>query len=147
MPHKYEREIEEILKNMQRNEPQPSAGERRSRGFPRPAGGSGFHLGLSASELLFLLGIAFALAGACAVWFVGNQGGTPISAVLGMTGFVLFIAGLIVAFQASRRPPPPVWRGNVVEMKTHRRGPLDEIATQIRLLRLRLRYRRGRDPE
>src|SRR3954447_23867064 len=91
MPHKYEREIEEILKNMQRNEPQPSAGERRSRGFPRPAGGSGFHLGLSASELLFLLGIAFALAGACAVWFVGNQGGTPISAVLGMTGFVLFI--------------------------------------------------------
>ena len=36
---------------------------------------------------------------------------------------------------------------NVVEMKTHRRGPLDEIATQLRLLRLRLRYRRGRDPE
>jgi hypothetical protein len=32
-------------------------------------------------------------------------------------------------------------------MKTHRRGPLDEIATQLRLLRLRMRYRRGRDPD
>jgi hypothetical protein len=145
MPHKYEREIEEILKNMQRNEPQASSGE-RSRGFPRPAGGSGFRLGLSASELLLLLGVAMVLAGICARWFDGDQANI-VSGILGLTGFVLFIAGLIVAFQAARRPPPPAWRGNVVEMKTHRRGPLDEIATQIRLLRLRLRYRRGRDPD
>ncbi len=144
MPHKYEREIEEILKNMQRSEPESGVRE-RSRGFPRPAGG--LRLGLSASELLFLLGIAFALAGVCAMWFDGNHGGTPVSGILGVVGFILFIAGLIVAFQAARRPPPPAWRGNVVEMKTHRRGPLDEIATQLRLLRLRLRYRRGRDPE
>jgi hypothetical protein len=145
MPHKYEREIEEILRNMQRDEPESAAG--RSRGFPRPAGRSGFRLGLSTAEMLILLGIAFALAGVCVVWFDGNHGGTPISGILGLTGFVLFVAGLIVAFQASRRPPPPAWRGNVVEMKAHRRGPLDEIATQLRLLRLRLRYRRGRDPE
>ena len=143
MPHKYEREIEEILKNMQRNEPESDAG-RRSRGFPRPAGG--LRLGLSASELLFLLGIACALAGVCAMWFIGARA-NPVSGILGVVGFILFIAGLIVAFQASRRPPPTAWRGNVVEMKTHRRGPLDEIATQLRLLRLRLRYRRGRDPE
>jgi hypothetical protein len=144
MPHKYEREIEEILKNMQRNEPESGVRE-RSRGFPRSAGG--LRLGLSASEILFLLGIAFALAGVCAMWFEGNRGGTPVSGILGIVGFILFIAGLIVAFQAARRPPPPAWRGNVVEMKTHRRGPLDEIATQLRLLRLRMRYRRGRDPE
>jgi len=144
MPHKYEREIEEILKNMQRNEPESGARE-RSRGFPRPAGG--LRLGLSAAELLLLLGIAFALAGVCAMWFEGNRGGTLVSGILGIVGFILFIAGLIVAFQAARRPPPPAWRGNVVEMKTHRRGPLDEIATQLRLLRLRMRYRRGRDPE
>jgi hypothetical protein len=146
MPHKYEREIEEILKNMQRNEPESPTGG-RSRGFPRSASGSGLRFGLSASELLFLLGIAFALAGACVMWFDGAQGGNLISGILGLVGFILFIAGLIVAFQASRRPPPPAWRGNVVEMKTHRRGPLDEIATQLRLLRLRLRYRRGRDPD
>jgi hypothetical protein len=102
---------------------------------------------LSTSELLFLLSIAFVLAGACVMWFDGNKGGIPISGILALVGFVLFIAGLIVAFQASRRPPPTAWRGNVVEMKTRRRGPLDEIATQLRLLRLRLRYRRGRDPE
>jgi len=146
MPHKYEREIEEILKNMQRNEPESGASG-RSRGFPRSTGGSGPRFGLSASELLFLLGIAFALAGACVMWFDGAQGGNPISGILGLVGFILFVAGLIVAFQASRRPPPPAWRGNVVEMKTHRRGPLDEIATQFRLLRLRMRYRRGRDPD
>jgi hypothetical protein len=145
MPHKYEREIEEILKNMQRNEPESDAG-RRSRGFPRPAGGAGLGLGLSASELLFLLSIAFVLAGACAMWFDGARP-NYVSGVLALVGFVLFIAGLIVAFQAARRPPPTAWRGNVVEMKTHRRGPLDEIATQLRLLRLRMRYRRGRDPE
>jgi len=143
MPHKYEREIEEILKNMQRNEPEPGVSG-RSRGFPRPAGG--LRLGLSASEILFLLGIAFALAGVCAMWFDGAHPNL-VSGVLGVVGFILFIAGLIVAFQAARRPPPPAWRGNVVEMKTHRRGPLDEIATQLRLLRLRMRYRRGRDPE
>ena len=143
MPHKYEREIEEILKNMQRNEPE-SAVRERSRGFPRPAGG--LRLGLSASEILLLLGIAFALAGVCAMWF-DNARANPVSGALGVVGFILFIAGLIVAFQAARRPPPPAWRGNVVEMKTHRRGPLDEIATQLRLLRLRMRYRRGRDPE
>lgn len=146
MPHKYEREIEEILKNMQRNEPETDVRE-RSRGFPRSAGGPGLRTGLSTSELLLLLGVAFALAGACAMWFDGNKGGTLISGILGLVGFALFVAGLIVAFQASRRPPPPAWRGNVVEMKTHRRGPLDEIATQLRLLRLRLRYRRGHDPE
>ena len=145
MPHKYEREIEEILKNMQRNEPESGASG-RSRGFPRSAGGSGLRLGLSASEVLFLLGIAFALAGACVMWFDGASP-NPISGILGLVGFILFVAGLIVAFQASRRPPPPAWRGNVVEMKTHRRGPLDEIATQLRLLRLRMRYRRGRDPD
>ena len=145
MPHKYEREIEEILKNMQRNDPETDVRE-RSRGFPRSAGGPGFRLGLSTSELLLLLGIAFALAGACAMWFNGASS-NPVSGVLGLVGFVLFVAGLIVAFQASRRPPPPAWRGNVVEMKTRRRGPLDEIATQLRLLRLRMRYRRGRDPE
>jgi hypothetical protein len=145
MPHKYEREIEEILKNMQRNEPQPVPGE-RSRGFLRPAGGPGLRIGLSVSELLLLLGIASVLAGLCVWWFDGAHPNN-YSGALVLTGFVLFIAGLIVAFQAARRPPPPVWRGNVVEMKTHRRGPLDEIATQIRLLRLRMRYRRGRDPE
>jgi len=145
MPHKYEREIEEILKNMQRNEPELGVSG-RSRGFPRPAGGSGLRFGLSTSEFLFLLGIAFALAGACVMWFDGGSAGL-ISGILGLAGFVLFIAGLIVAFQASRRPPPPAWRGNVVEMKAHRRGPLDEIATQLRLLRLRMRYRRGRDPD
>jgi hypothetical protein len=145
MPHKYEREIEEILKNMQRSEPE-SGVSGRSRGFPRPAGGSGLRMGLSASELLFLLGIACALAGACVMWFDGARPNL-VSGILALMGFILFIAGLIVAFQAARRPPPPTWRGNVVEMKTHRRGPLDEIATQLRLLRLRLRYRRGRDPE
>ena len=145
MPHKYEREIEEILKNMQRNEPEQDTGG-RSRGFPRPAGGSGLRFGLSASELLILLSIVFVLAGACVMWFYGAHP-NPASGILGLVGFVLFIAGLIVAFQASRRPPPPAWRGNVVEMKTRRRGPLDEIATQLRLLRLRMRYPHGRDPE
>jgi hypothetical protein len=146
MPHKYEREIEEILRNMERNDPRPS-GVERARRFPRAGGGSGVRLGLSAAEILFLLGIAFAIAGVCVMWFDGNHGGNLVSGVLGLTGFILFIAGLIVAFQASRRPPPPVWRGNVVEMKTHRRSPLDELATQLRLLRLRFRYRRNRDPE
>jgi hypothetical protein len=145
MPHKYEREIEEILKNMQRNEPETDVRE-RSRGFPRSAGGPGFRLGLSTSELLLLLGVAFVLTGVCVMWFDGARPNWA-SGILALVGFVLFIAGLIVAFQASRRPPPTAWRGNVVEMKTHRRGPLDEIATQLRLLRLRLRYRRGRDPE
>jgi hypothetical protein len=65
----------------------------RARRFPRSGGGSG----------VLLLGIAFVLAGVCVMWFDGARANL-ISGVLDLTGFILFIAGLIVAFQASRLP-------------------------------------------
>jgi hypothetical protein len=58
-------------------------------------------------------------------------------------GFILFIAGLS-RVSGGASPPLPAWRG--MSWRYACRGPLDEIATQLRLLRSRLRYRRGRDP-
>jgi hypothetical protein len=69
--------------------------KQRARRLPRSGGGSG---------VLILLGIAFVLAGVCVMWFDGARANL-ISGVLGLTGFILFIAGLIVAFQASRLWP------------------------------------------
>jgi hypothetical protein len=66
-----------------------------ARRYPRSGGGSGVFL---------LLGVAFVLAGVCLMWFDGARANL-ISGVLGLTGFILFIAGLIVALQASRLSP------------------------------------------
>jgi ABC-type antimicrobial peptide transport system permease subunit len=66
----------------------------RARRYPRSDGGSG----------VLLLSIAFVLAGDCAMWFDGARANL-ITGVLGLSGFILFIAGLIVAFRASRLQP------------------------------------------
>src|SRR5215831_16579212 len=74
MPNRYEREIEEILRNMERTEPKPSFRERlnmRMRGQPRkpepmrprPARPS-FHLNFTTSEWCFVWGIFLGLLAA-----------------------------------------------------------------------------------
>ena len=63
MPNKYQREIEEILRNMERTEPRQGLGDRiRAFNRPRPRPRRELHWALNASETCILIGIALVLA-------------------------------------------------------------------------------------
>src|SRR5260370_10313473 len=105
MPNKYEREIEEILRNMEQTEPKPSFRERlnmrrRTRQKrpemmrPRPARPS-FRLNLSTSEWYFAAGILLGLV--AAGWaYVNNGEGNSLTGFLAILGFFCVLVGIIV---------------------------------------------------
>jgi hypothetical protein len=151
MPNKYEREIEEILRNMDRTEPSPSIGD-RIRAFNRPGprartANPRFTLRMRPQDALLLTGILLALIGAGLAYYlpspqVGIQ--SYITGVLGVLALISAVAGLIVGWRARFRPAPVnAWRG---ERPTpiHRFRPFAMIATQARIIRLKWRYWRTR---
>lgn len=147
MPNKYQREIEEILRNMERTEPRPGLGN-RIRAFNRPRERAPRRAGTAAptSEVLMLLGIVLALIAAGLTFEAGYVQivGVPISGVLAVVAFVCLAAGLVAGWRGRFRPlstyKPTTWRSeNIVEMP-RRRGPLSALTTQVRILRLKVRY-------
>lgn len=149
MPDKYMREIEEILRNAERNEPRHDLGE-RIRPFRRPATPRrriSFTPHLEPPVMLLLLGIALALVGGALRYY--QMSPSIVSGLIALAGFVLFVIGLALGWWARfrgvnfstrslRRPPP---RDNVVRMRPVRTNPLSRLATNIRMRRMRRRYR------
>lgn len=163
MPNKYEREIEEILRNMDSTETKTSIGNRiRSFNRPRPRARRPWQTPPNRTETLLLIGIVLAFVGAGLTYFF--QGSVTLffpwlslNGLLALAGFSCILVALILAWRdrfrglSSAVPSNHSWRGasyesNVVEMSP-RRSPLSGIATQVRLFRLRLRYRRTRGSE
>jgi hypothetical protein len=146
MPSRYEREIEEILRNMDRAEPRQGLGD-RIRAFNRPRRSRGPRTLLNMTEVLLAIGIALALAAAGLVYY--NQLPTTISGVLGLAAFACIVLGLAVAWVDRFRRPrvTQTWRGTVVDMTPRRRNPFTFVATRLRILGLKLRYRRHRERE
>ena len=177
MPNKYEREIEEILRNMDRPEPKPGLGN-RIRAFNRPRPRRPRHFGafgLTACEVFLLSGILLILFGAGLRDFYGaNQPTFGFLAKDALTGIVAssvsccFVVGLVIGWRSGfsgSRFPTTNWRSTtnytsappatsnssgtenkVVRIQTRRnRNPFSAIATQIRILRLKMRYQRIRD--
>jgi hypothetical protein len=173
MPNKYEREIEEILRNLDRPEPKPGLGNRiRAFNRPRPRRPRRvWEVGISLSEMLLLCGISVILLGAGLTYFFGPHlpmfpGDVPVAAWISIVGFTLFVAGLVIGWRRgfnSGRVGTSSWRGNnftnsngsnsagdskVVHLRARRnRNPLGALVTQVRILRLRMRYQRLRDHE
>lgn len=148
MPNKYEREIEEILRNMDRTEPRPGLGNRiRAFNRPRERAPRQSRIAGPSSEVLFLIGIVLALIAAGLTFEASGDvllGPVSINGVLAVVGFLFLAAGLVVGWRGRFRPltayKPTSWRGdNIVELP-RRRGPLSALATQVRILRLKLRY-------
>jgi uncharacterized membrane protein YtjA (UPF0391 family) len=144
MPNRYEREIEEILSRMEETEPRRGLGERirpmqrppaRARSFPT------FHISLV--EALMLFSIVLTLIAAGLAFFDGAP--DLITGIIGMVALVLFVVALVVGWRDRFRPQPKAqWRGPPYSKVTPlRRNPFSAIATQIRVLRLRLQYRRA----
>jgi hypothetical protein len=153
MPNRYEREIEEILRNMERTEPKPSFRERlnmRMRGQdrkpeqmrPRPARPS-LHLNFTTSEWCFVAGIVLGLVAAGIAYT--SRDATPLTGFLAVLALICVIMGIVSPWRESRRPAyGGSWYG---ESKPPRRSlprPFRFLVTQWKILQLRLRYRRNR---
>ncbi|HEX9412801.1 MAG TPA: hypothetical protein VF916_04805 [Ktedonobacterales bacterium] len=151
MPNKYEREIEEILRNMDRADQSQTLGD-RIRAFNRPSPktrlrGPRMRLRLSSSESLLLVGLMLALVGAGIAYYLGGPiSGTSayLGGLIGVTAFVCVLTGLIVGWRARfGHRSPAMWRGQTVT-PPRRLHPLSAIGTQLRIMRLKWRYWRSR---
>jgi hypothetical protein len=155
MPNKYEREIEEILRNMERTEPGSGLGNRiRAFNRPRERARREVHLPLAASELLLLIGIALGMLAAGLTFYMAGLTpdgqlhlplGLTLNGLLAVAGFACVVAGLFIGwrdrFRGLSRSRPTTWRGDkIVEMRPARRGPLNAVGTRLRILRLKMRY-------
>ena len=148
MPNKYEREIEEILRNMERTEPKQGLGKklggrirRKSDSRSNARRRSGLSLQFGVSEWCLVIAV-------CASLFAGGWAyahGVPdvFTGVIAVIGAVCLGIVLILPFMTrSRYPRQSGASGNVTPI---RHNPLNSISTRWNLFMLKLRYRRKKD--
>ena len=152
MPDKYMREIEEILRNMERTEPKRGLGD-RVRAFQRQAParprGPSVSLGMGLPEAMVITGIVLALVSAGIAFYQSDT--SLLTGLISAVGFASIVVGVVIGWWARfrgvnlslRRPREST--DNVVRMG--RRGLFAEIATQYRILRLKWRYSRQRQED
>lgn len=152
MPNRYQREIEEILRNLDQTEPKSSLSD-RFRAFnqrPKPQRPRRqFRVTLTRTEVLFLIGIGLALIASGIAFYFQDPQRIPgyVSGGIALAAFLFILFGLVYEWSDRfRGAPPKAWRGNVVEM-TPRRRPFSGLLTRFRILRLKMRYRRQRGRE
>ena len=144
MPNRYEREIEEILRNLERTEPKPRLGERfrrrsdRRMNVHRPGLPS---LRFSMSEwLLIIAGVSALVAGGYA-YAQGEPG--IFTGIVAIVGTVCMVWLVLAQFILRPRSSTQSTRyGNVTPL---RRNPLNSLRTRWNLFLLKLRYRRRRE--
>jgi len=145
MPNKYEREIEEILRNLETTEPKASLGQKvgerlrrkqEYRAKPRRRSFSVPHF--KAQEWLILSAVIAALLGGGYAYT--NRGATVVTGIIAIVGVVCLILLVFspLVFR-SRQSTQSTRYGNVTPL---RRNPLSSISTRWNLFMLRMRYRR-----
>jgi hypothetical protein len=148
MPNKYEREIEEILRNMERTEPKPGLGQKLggrmrrksdSRTNLRKRSLPSLHFGVSE----WCLAIAVCTALLAGGWAFAHGGADIFTGVIAVIGaFCLAIVIILPFMTRTRYPRQSAGYGNVTPMRPN---PLSSISTRWNLFLLKLRYRRKRD--
>ena len=150
MPNRYEREIEEILRNMEATETKPGPGQRFSermrrkpdpRKRPRSRGLPSFKF--KATEWFIIIAVVVALiSGGYA--YANNGIPTVVTGILAIVGTICLILVVLSPFiLRSRQSSQSPGYGNVTPI---RRNPLNSIATRWNLFLLKLRYRRRKGP-
>ena len=151
MPNKYEREIEEILRNMDLDDHGQSLGD-RIRAFNRPTTrtrtpGPRIQLRLNTSESLLLVGVLLALVGAGMNYYFGFTSAgllANIAGIIGVCGMACILFGLIIGWlDRFGSHVQPTWRGET-DRPRREFAPFRPIATQFRIWRLKFRYWRSR---
>jgi hypothetical protein len=147
MPNKYEREIEEILRNMERTEPKPGLGQklggrirRKSDSRPKVRKRSLPSLHFGVSE--WCLAIAVCAALSAGGWAYAH-GADIFTGVIAVVGAVCLAVVIILPFMSrSRYPKQSAGYGNVTPIRSN---PLSSISTRWNLFLLKIRYRRKKD--
>ncbi len=147
MPNRYEREIEEILRNLEQTEPKQGLGQKfgeRLRRKPvtplRPRQRVSFNVHFTPSEwLLIIVVVGALLAGGYAY---ASQGATIFTGIVAACAMVCFILVMFSQFIFRARQAPSSRYGNV---RPIRRGPLTMLKTRWNLFMLKMRYRRKSD--
>ena len=146
MPNRYEREIEEILRNLEQTKPRSSRGaksgdrpNKRARVHMRQPR---FSVRLSLSEQLLLTAIIAALV-AGAYEYVTQQRDlfTFILVLVAIVSLILVGCSQFI-FQPRR---PKSFRYGNVTITPLQRNPLTLLKTQWNLFKLRMRYRRKKE--
>jgi hypothetical protein len=145
MPNKYEREIEEILRNLDQSAPKPRLGQRLRRKKPaRPRGQQrslpAFNFGLSEWCLI----VAWAAALIAGGWAFAQHGvnGDLFTGGIALISLGCLVIVVILAFMPQSRYPGHTRAGNVTAI---RRNPLSSLSTRWNLFVLKRRYQRRKD--
>jgi len=150
MPNRYEREIEEILRNLETTEPKPRLGQRfgkRLRRKPdyrvKPPRRSFPSLNFRAPEWFLIIAAIAALISGGYAYAVGPNIVTGVFAIVGIVCLVLTVVSAFISrsrqSRSSRYSASSSRYGKVTPL---RRNPLSSIATRWNLFLLKIRYRR-----
>jgi hypothetical protein len=147
MPNRYEREIEEILRNMETTESKTGPGRKfgeRLRRKPeyqvRPRRQGLPSLNFGASEWLTVAAVIAALISGGFAYAYGPSDITGIFAVVGIVCLILLVLSqFIFRSRKSRYATRSTPIGNVTPL---RRNPLNSLVTRWNLFLLKWRYRR-----
>ncbi len=145
MPNRYEREIEEILRNLEHTEPKQGLGRRlRKNTGPRVPSRPrfSFSFAFSVTEWLLVIAVIAALAGGGYAYAMGRP--DLLSAILATIGAVCIILVALSQFLFRSRRPVSRHYGNITVTPIHR-NPLTNLKTRWNLFVLRMRYRNKRE--
>lgn len=143
MPNRYEREIEEILRNLETTDPKASRGQKfgerirhkppvRQRKQPVPS------LNLRVTDWFLL--IALVTISIAAGFAYANAGANTMTGIVALVGLVCLILLALSSFISySRNTKQSTRYGNVTPL---RRNPFSGIATRWQLFRLKRRYKK-----
>ena len=150
MPNRYEREIEEILRNLEQTGPKPGSGhnggERLRRRTPSHSPRRSFRLSsltFSTAEWLLLVTVIAALVAGGYEFIRGEP--DILSRLLATVGVVCLSLVTCSHFLFQPRRAQSVQYGNVTITRL-RRNPLSMLKTRWNLMMLKMRYRRKNEP-
>ncbi len=147
MPNKYEREIEEILRNLDQSAPKPRLSQRlRRKTNERPRGQKQslptFNFGLS-EWCLVIAWVAALIAGGWAfAQHDVNGNGDLFTGSIALISLGCLLMVVILAFLPQSRLSGHTRAGNVTAI---RRNPLSSLSTRWNLFLLKRRYKRRKD--
>ena len=146
MPNKYEREIEEILRNLEQTESKAGMGQKfneRLRRKPaprvRPRPSSNFSLTLTVSDWLLITAIGIALVAGGYAFLI--EGPTIVTGILAVVGLICIVLVAFSQFVFRPRRPSSTRYGNTL-ITPLRQGPLHTLRSRWNLFMLKIRYRK-----
>jgi hypothetical protein len=147
MPNKYERVIEEILRNMERTEPKPGLGQKLGGRIRRKSDSRTKVLKRTLPSLHFGVSEWCLAIAVCAALFAGGwayaHGADIFTGGIAVIGAVCLAVVIILPFMSrSRYPKQSAGHGNVTPIRSN---PLSSISTRWNLFLLKIRYRRRKD--